>query len=91
MAAAASFHGGGLFTEAPDRPHLLLPRIRARLYFGHAVGDRGTLAEAIGKLEAALAAWGGRYESETYAGANRYNRCPALAPPTACQLGYRAV
>lgn len=69
MAAVASFHGGGLFTEAPDSPHLLLPRIRARLYFGHAVEDRGLPAEAIEKLEAALAAWGGRYESETYAGA----------------------
>jgi len=69
VAAVASFHGGGLFTEAPDSPHLLLPRIRARLYFGHAVEDRGMPAEAIEKLEAALAAWGGRYESETYEGA----------------------
>ncbi len=69
VAAVASFHGGGLFTEAPDSPHLLLPRLRARLYFGHAVEDRGMPAEAIEKLEAALAAWGGRYESETYAGA----------------------
>ncbi|MGO9895195.1 MAG: dienelactone hydrolase family protein [Bryobacteraceae bacterium] len=69
VAAAASFHGGGLFTDAPDSPHLLLPRIRARLYFGHAVEDRSMPAEAIAKLEAALAAWGGRYESEIYEGA----------------------
>jgi carboxymethylenebutenolidase len=30
IAAAASFHGGGLFTDSPTSPHLLLPRIKAR-------------------------------------------------------------
>jgi carboxymethylenebutenolidase len=69
IAAAASFHGGGLFTDAPTSPHLLLPRIRARLYFAHATQDRSMPAEAIAGLEQALAAWGGRYESETYEGA----------------------
>jgi carboxymethylenebutenolidase len=68
--AVASFHGGGLFTEAPDSPHLLLPRIRARLYFGHAVEDRSMPADAIAKFDGALAAWGGRYESEIYEGAH---------------------
>jgi carboxymethylenebutenolidase len=67
IGAAASFHGGGLYTDAPDSPHLQLPRIEsAHLYFGHAQNDNGMTAEAIGKLEAALAAWGGRFESETY-------------------------
>lgn len=69
IAAAASFHGGGLATDAPTSPHLLLPRIKARLYFGHAVEDRGMPPEAIERLEQALASWGGRYESEVYAGA----------------------
>jgi carboxymethylenebutenolidase len=69
IAAAASFHGGGLFTDAPTSPHLVLPRITARLYFAHAVKDRGMPAEAIDKFERALAAWGGAYESETYEGA----------------------
>jgi carboxymethylenebutenolidase len=69
IVAAASFHGGGLCTDAPTSPHLLLPRIQARLYFGHAVEDRGMPQEAIDRLEQALAAWGGRYESEVYAGA----------------------
>src|SRR5436309_15100297 len=66
VAAAASFHGGGLATDAPTSPHLLLPRITARLYFGHAAEDRGMPPEAIERLEQALAAWGGRYESEVY-------------------------
>jgi carboxymethylenebutenolidase len=70
IAAAASFHGGGLYTDAPDSPHKLLPEVKARLYFGHAVEDRGMPAEAIEKLERALAAWGGAYTSETYQGAH---------------------
>lgn len=66
FAAAASFHGGRLATDDANSPHLLLPRIKARLYFGHAQNDRSMPAEAIAKLEAALAAWGGRYDSQTY-------------------------
>jgi len=69
IAAAASFHGGGIATDQPDSPHLLLPKIKARLYFGHAVEDRSMPAAAIEKLDVALKAWGGRCESETYAGA----------------------
>jgi carboxymethylenebutenolidase len=69
IVAAASFHGGGLATEAPTSPHLLLPKVRARLYFGHAVKDASMPAEAIARLDRALEAWGGRYESETYEGA----------------------
>ena len=66
IAAAASFHGGGLFTETPTSPHLTLPRIKARLYFAHAVNDRSMPEEAIAKLDHALERWGGKYESETY-------------------------
>jgi carboxymethylenebutenolidase len=69
IAAAASFHGGRLATDAPTSPHLLLPRIKARLYFGHATDDRSMPAEAIEKLNHALEDWGGEYESETYEGA----------------------
>lgn len=69
IAAAASFHGGGLYTDAPSSPHTLLPQVKARLYFGHAVDDRSMPKEAIEKLDRALAAWGGRYESEIYDGA----------------------
>jgi carboxymethylenebutenolidase len=69
VAAAASFHGGRLYTDAPASPHLALARVKARLYFGHAIEDRGMPAEAIEKLDRALEAWGGRYESEVYEGA----------------------
>lgn len=66
FAVAASFHGGRLATEDATSPHLLLPRITAQLYFGHAHNDRSMPAEAIDRLEHALAAWGGRFESEIY-------------------------
>ncbi|MBV8518449.1 MAG: dienelactone hydrolase family protein [Acidobacteria bacterium] len=66
IGAAASFHGGGLWTSDDKSPHFVLPRVRARLYFGHARDDRSMSADAIAKFEEALVAWGGRYESETY-------------------------
>jgi carboxymethylenebutenolidase len=69
VAAAASFHGGGLYTDAATSPHLALPRIKAQLYFGHATQDRSMNEEAIAKLDQALKQWGGKYESEIYAGA----------------------
>jgi carboxymethylenebutenolidase len=69
VAAAASFHGGGLYTDTPQSPHLVLPRVKARLYFGHATNDRIMPQDAIDKLNQALAAWGGQYESEVYDGA----------------------
>jgi carboxymethylenebutenolidase len=69
IVAAASFHGGGLATEAPASPHRLLGQVQARLYFGHAVDDASMPATAIARLEAALAEWGGVYRSETYDGA----------------------
>ena len=66
VAAVASFHGGGLYTETPTSPHLVLPRIKARLYFAHAVKDRSMPEDSIAKFEQALKNWGGKYESETY-------------------------
>ena len=69
IAAAASFHGGRLFTDDPASPHLLLPRIKAALYCGHAIQDRSMTAEAIEKFNRALESWGGQYESEIYEGA----------------------
>jgi carboxymethylenebutenolidase len=69
IAAAASFHEGGLYTDATASPHHVLPRIKARLYFGHAVNDQSMPAEAIEKLGRALASWGDEYHCETYDGA----------------------
>lgn len=70
IAAAASFHGGGLYKDDDSSPHRVLPRVKARLYFGYAVEDRSMPVEATRELDAALAAWGGKFQSETYEGAH---------------------
>jgi carboxymethylenebutenolidase len=71
VAAAASFHGGGLYkADNPDSPHMVLSQVTARLYFAHAVEDKSMTAEDIAHFEQALAEWDGEYESETYEGAS---------------------
>jgi carboxymethylenebutenolidase len=70
IGAVASFHGGHLYTDAPTSPHKLLPRVKARLYFGHGVEDRSMPKEAVEKFDRALEAWGGQYTSEVYEGAH---------------------
>jgi carboxymethylenebutenolidase len=69
VAAAASFHGGFLVTDAPDSPHKQLPRVKARLYFGHAVEDTSATPEQVATLEQALRDWHGAFQNETYEGA----------------------
>lgn len=69
ISAAASFHGGQLWTDKETSPHKVLPRVKARLYFAHADGDPYMPKEAIDNLDKALEAWGGKYQSEIYAGA----------------------
>lgn len=67
--AMASFHGGGLYkADDPGSPHLVLARVKARLYFGHADQDSSMPADAIEHFEQALKKWGGKYESDTYHG-----------------------
>ncbi|QLH26020.1 dienelactone hydrolase family protein [Streptomyces sp. Rer75] len=70
VAAAASFHGGHLVTDAPDSPHRLVDRVSAELYFGHADQDPSIPADQIAVLEQALDAAGVRYRSEVYEGAH---------------------
>jgi carboxymethylenebutenolidase len=65
IGAAASFHGGGLVTPQPDSPHLLAPKIRARMYFGIAASDDQQQPEAKDKLREAF---GSRAEVEVYPG-----------------------
>ena len=55
-----------MFTDTFDSPHLVLPRVKARLYFGHATNDQSMPTEAIEKFEWALRSWDGDYQSEMY-------------------------
>jgi len=54
VGAGASFHGGGLVTDKPDSPHLLAPRIKARMYFGIASNDDQKQPDAKDKLTKAF-------------------------------------
>jgi carboxymethylenebutenolidase len=69
VAAAASFHGGSLATDRPDSPHLLAPRIRARLYIGVAEIDHTFDRAQQARLDDALTRAGVRYTLEVYQGA----------------------
>jgi carboxymethylenebutenolidase len=66
--AAASFHGGGLVTDKPDSPHLLIPKIKASFYFGIASNDDQAQPAAKDQLRAGFAAAGVAAEIEVYAG-----------------------
>jgi carboxymethylenebutenolidase len=69
VAAAASFHGGFLVTDKPDSPHKQIPKVKARLYFGHAVEDSSATPEQVATLEEGLRNWHGAFQSEVYEGA----------------------
>jgi carboxymethylenebutenolidase len=68
FAAIASFHAGGLATDAPDSPHAHADRIRAELYVAHADNDASMPPEQQERLEKALAEAGVRHRCELYAG-----------------------
>ncbi len=55
VGAGASFHGGGLVTDQPGSPHLLVPRMKARFYIGIASNDDARQPDAKDKLREAFA------------------------------------
>jgi carboxymethylenebutenolidase len=69
IAAAASFHGGNLATDAPTSPHVLSPRIKAEVYVAGADHDQSYPPEMAERLERAFTEAGVRHRSETYRGA----------------------
>jgi len=66
IGAGASFHGGGLVTDKPESPHLLAPKIKARMYFGVASNDDQRQPDAKVKLKEAFAAANVPAEVELY-------------------------
>ena len=70
VAAVGGFHGGRLATDAPNSPHLLAPRIKARVYIGGADEDAGFPREQADRLRAALTAAGVVNTVEIYQGAH---------------------
>jgi len=68
VGAGASFHGGGLVTDKPDSPHLLAPKIKARLYIAIAASDDMQQPEAKDTLRSVFASAKVQAEIEVYAG-----------------------
>lgn len=68
IGAAATFHGGGLVTDQSDSPHLLAPRIKARMYLAIAASDDAKQPDAKDKLREAFAAAHVPAQVEVYAG-----------------------
>ena len=66
VGAGASFHGGGLVTPNPNSPHLLAPKIKARMYFGVAANDDAQQPDAKTKLKEAFDAAKVPAEVEVY-------------------------
>jgi carboxymethylenebutenolidase len=66
VAVAASYHGGNLATDAPDSPHRLAPRIRARVYVAGAIEDASFTDEMKARLEQALTDAGVDHLIESY-------------------------
>jgi carboxymethylenebutenolidase len=75
IGAGASFHGGGLVTDKPDSPHLLIPKIRAQYLFAIAENDDQRQPEAKNVLREAFAGAKVPAEIEVYAGA-LHGWCP---------------
>ena len=74
VGAGGSFHGGGLVSDKPDSPHLLAPKIKAKMYFGIAMSDDKQQPDAKDKLKEAFAAAHVPTEIEVYAAMHGW--CP---------------
>jgi carboxymethylenebutenolidase len=68
VGAGATFHGGGLVTNKPDSPHLLVPKIKARMYIAIAASDDMRQPDAKDKLREAFAAAHVTADVEVYPG-----------------------
>ena len=51
VGAVATFHGGGLTTDQPDSPHLLIPNTKARFLVAIAENDDQKQPDAKDKLK----------------------------------------
>jgi carboxymethylenebutenolidase len=75
IGAGATFHGGGLVTDAPDSPHLLIPQMKAHFLIAIAENDDQKQPEAKDVLRTAFAKAHLPAEIEVYAG-TMHGWCP---------------
>jgi carboxymethylenebutenolidase len=74
VGAGGSFHGGGLATNNPDSPHLLIPQMKAQFLIAVAENDDMRDPENKNVLKAAFAAANVSAEIEVYPAAHGW--CP---------------
>ncbi len=72
VAAAMSFHGGGLAADDPGSPHLLADQMTAAVYVGGAENDASFTPEAAETLDKALTAADVEHTIEWYAAAHGF-------------------
>jgi carboxymethylenebutenolidase len=72
VAAATSFHGGGLVTDDASSPHLLADQIQAEVYVGAAKDDASFTTEHGATLDEALTAAGVEHTIEFYSAAHGF-------------------
>ncbi len=75
MGAGATFHGGGLATDAPNSPHLLIPQMDASMLICVAANDDEDAPEVKNILREAFAAENVPAEIEVYEG-TLHGWCP---------------
>jgi len=79
VGAAATFHGGGLVTDKPDSPHLLIPEMQAQFLIAIAESDDEKEPETKNTLRESFAAAKLMAEIEVYAG-TAHGWCPPDSP-----------
>jgi carboxymethylenebutenolidase len=75
IGAAATFHGGGLVTDKPDSPHLLIPKMKAHFLVAIAANDDAKQPDAKDTLRAAFAKASLPATVEVFAG-TKHGWCP---------------
>ncbi len=75
VAAGATFHGGGLATDKPESPHLLIPKMKARFLIAIAENDDQREPEVKNILRESFAKAHLQAEIEVYAG-TKHGWCP---------------
>jgi carboxymethylenebutenolidase len=75
IGAGATFHGGGLVTDKPDSPHLLIPEMKAHFLIAIAENDDQRQPEAKSALRDSFAKAALPAEIEVYAG-TLHGWCP---------------
>ena len=75
IGAGATFHGGGMVTDKPDSPHLLIPKMKAEFLIAIAANDDAKQPEAKDTLKAAFAQASLPAKIEVYEG-TMHGWCP---------------